>query len=204
MFLYLVPCGLTLHPSATCKTVGNPFDKEQASTPSKSSFPGLHLYAIVDQTSILIILSFPSTRNEKMKVFFYSSLAVLGLLASSVIAESSSCLAASSSNTVAIFSSAQLNSALEVADAVTCGSKCQSIDKCAAWLYTETGGRCDLYRRNALHTAPNPGFVYGACDGSSAGLNSTVSPSSSTAVASSKAASSTSSIQATTGSNVRD
>ena len=102
-------------------------------------------------------------------------LVTLSLLAFPISAKSTSCSSGYASNTVGVFSGAPITFSVKLNGPVACGQKCDSVDKCEAWLYTESSGKCELYRRKALHVTSNLGFAYGTCDGSSALFNSTTS-----------------------------
>ncbi|PYI03578.1 hypothetical protein BO78DRAFT_389303 [Aspergillus sclerotiicarbonarius CBS 121057] len=108
---------------------------------------------------------------------FLNLFITLGLLVWPISANSTNCSSGYASNTVGVFSGAPITFSVKLNSPVDCGQKCDSVDKCAAWLYTESSGKCELYQRNALHVSSNPGFAYGTCDGSSAVLNSSTTPS---------------------------
>ncbi|RAL15213.1 uncharacterized protein BO97DRAFT_240570 [Aspergillus homomorphus CBS 101889] len=69
------------------------------------------------------------------------------------------------------------------ADASACAAKCGSVSRCEAWLFSSGGdGRCELYNRGPVATAPSPAFVYGTV-GTVRGRTSSHSSSSSVVVA---------------------
>ncbi|PWY81689.1 hypothetical protein BO94DRAFT_547955 [Aspergillus sclerotioniger CBS 115572] len=108
---------------------------------------------------------------------FSTLFVTLSLLASPISAKGTNCWSGYASDTIGVFSGAPITFSMKLNGPVACGQKCDSVDKCAAWLYTESSGKCELYRRNALHISSNLGFAYGTCDGSSALLNNTTSSS---------------------------
>lgn len=87
------------------------------------------------------------------------------ILLDAVCTVSGTCLDQVSSNTMAIFNGAPFAFAKDYGSGQECAGFCDKLSECNAWLFSERGGECQLYKANALSTFKSQHFTYGICNG---------------------------------------